>query len=981
VAIVALDAGGEAEWELTYAQLVAWADHIAVELARAVPALVRALPSERSADDTPLAPRAPSAELGAPLVALVLERTPLAVAAMFGAWRLHAVYAPLAHDSPPSRLAALCADATAIAIAATLNSVAKPAPLAVEGVSAPIVALSPRPPSAQPAPSRVTLCELFSGAMSDPGPEDPCMVMYTSGSTGKPKGVICSHRSLWHSVCCYSESVEISASMRFVWKSPYQWRTAEYEVYPPLCAGGRCFVSPEGANKRVDYLARVIHRHGITALTTVPTVLEPLAKLVAAEESSWASSHSSSLRHVAAVGEPLPSRICSLFLGRSIDQPLLQNYYGLTETAMTSWACRRQPEGANAPAGRPQPCASVHLLPYGDDASPSLAAAAGLVVVGGEGEIHFAGVMSSGYLGDPALTAQRYVTSAVAQGVVFRTGDLGRWNAHGELEVLGRIDRQIKLHGVRMELGDIEAALHECCREAMVVPAAEDNQTLVAFVAGCSKNTDAVRAHLAGKLPPYMVPLHFVPIEALPRLPNEKVDQASLRERTKGLMTRSQAQKLMESGGSDAKLVHFVDSLGFARALTAQKVADRRLCENLMVLGMVNVILYHWFWCVLVNPRTYLDPFKGHKFGETVPLPHLPIAPWAMLVYRVATQEWLNGVFVLAAVQSESPEELIRFTRRDLALLALYVYIGAGPMVVSLFLPEPVSDCMFHAETVHRWFLLCILAAKVILIGAHRLGVGLATPLLLLLAAFVLVPPCLGNLCGMGGEYLLPTDWWPRCSACIVMPKYIVCIFLYIAAAAMPRHLDLLRSLGPAVGTALFVVASVLGVLLPGQSEVEFGAGESTWSGHFERLLGLIFTVLQTAGLAALCAPLSDRMHFKWIARWILGSFMFNLNFLDLFFLSPQARWTIMQSVQVGGPLMSGALTLAVALVPTVFFMVCAAPVFQLLLVVGPVRLVLRARDAALFVHGKWSNGRFSRADRLLRPFGRNSAYTLPLLP
>lgn len=945
VAIAVLGVGeGEVVYTLTYAELLGWAAEVAGKLLE-------------------FHSVAPCCQAGFRLVALVMERTPLVIAAVLGAWEAGAAVAPVPKDLPPGRVASLCEEATVILTDGCPALMGLPM----------VLVLSTEPPHVHQV-----------SAATWPKPDAPCMVTYTSGSTGRPKGVVCNHRCLWHSVCCYSLDTEVSRDSRLLWKTPYQWRTAEYELYPALCVGGTLYIAPEGAHRELDYLARVVKKHAITAITTVPTVLAPLAALLVDADGTKAQ-----LRHAAAVGEPLPSQVCGAFLGANV--ALLHNYYGLTESGMTTWTCSRLPGGPIAPVGWPQPHVTVSVIaaeggsstePYANGAA---LAPRGAVIGTAEGEVHFGGIMASGYLNDAALTAQRFVQAA-GGGTLCRTGDLGRFNSLGELEVLGRIDRQVKLHGIRIELGEIEAVLRKVCQDVVVVPCAEDDQTLVAFFVSTPPCNGAVAAHCQElrvwarqQLPLYMVPLHFIALDALPRLQNEKVDQAALRQRTWGLMTRAVANSKLEAGCSTgaevAELVRYVDSLGFVRALNRKQAADRRLWDNLVVLGMLNVILFHWYWYVLVEPRSYLPPWQGYHFGDTVVLPHLPVAPWVVLTYRVMTQEWVNGVFVLAAIELQSPEELTRFTRRELAAFALYVYVGLLPMALSFLCPAQLDEYVFKAETIQRWFLLVLVLGKAVLVVSHRIGVPSGLQVAILLVLLVMMPGCWAELCGRGGEYLLPTDWWPTCTACALTPKEVVCLVLYVGAAHI-RPFERLRALGPRTGLLLFVASCLLACAAPGQAAVEFSMGSGSPAGHLARLLGLAFTVLQTAGLVGAAAGLPEALHPHWAARWALGSYLFNVNFLDAIFLPPGARWSLLQKVQLGGPVLSGLLTWAAMLLPVAPFMLGVAPLLQELAVSWPLRLcqhLAAAGGAALRAHSR-SRSRW-RGSELGRP-----AFRQPLL-
>lgn len=273
---------------------------------------------------------------------------------------------------------------------------------------------------------------------------------------------------------------------------------------------------------------------------------------------------------------------------------------------------------------------------------------------------------------------------------------------------------QVKLNGIRIELAEIEACLSAVCKEAAVVQAMEDSQTLapelkgpfsllplcfsssiacnprtpvklirfscvlnplsvskVAFVAGAQKD---LADFLLQQLPLYMIPVHFIHVDCLPRLANDKVDRSLLRARTQGLQSKAQAEAKLAGGETDneAELTKILDSLGFERLLSAKQMEMQRVCDNLSVVAMVNVILFHWFWCVLIEPETY--PL-GHAHDGVVAMPKLEVSGWVLYFYRLATQDWAYGVFMFAAAQM-SPKQK-RFTSRDAAIVLLYFYTGA----------------------------------------------------------------------------------------------------------------------------------------------------------------------------------------------------------------------------------------------------------------------------------------------------------------
>eukprot|EP00438_Fugacium_kawagutii_P010344 Skav210915 [mRNA] locus=scaffold4127:11132:29640:+ [translate_table: standard] len=624
---------------LSYAQLISWADDICTK----IEAVTETFGAKRDASP------------GFFLVALVLDRSALALAAILAVWKAGGAYAPVPKDTPLARRRLLCFDADMV-----LTDTAE----ACE-IHNCTVLLLPRPDTEFTSRRQVR----------QPMPEDMCMVIYTSGSTGKPKGVQCDQRCLWHSVSCFAADIGASSGTRLLWKTPYQWRTAEYELFAALCFGGTLYISPEGSQRHFQYLKEVIATHSITALTTVPSVLSLLVDHLG---------NCPSLKYMASVGEALPRELCRPFLeGGTSGTTVLRNYYGLTETAMTTWRCSYFPSGSVAPVGQPQPEVQVHLL-LEPDARP-----------GQEGEIYFAGIMSQGYFNMPELTRQRY--------------------------------HQVKLNGIRVELAEIEASLSVVCKEAAVVQAMEDAQTLaaqpadasgfdfkeeqVAFVAGAQEN---LADFLSQHLPLYMVPVHFIHMDGLPRLANDKVDRSLLRTRTLGLQSRAQAEAKLAAGETDeAELIKILDSLGFERLLSSKQMEMQRLCDNLSVVAMINVILFHWFWCVLIDPETY--PSGRAHVGGVVAMPKLEVSGWALYLYRVATQDWAYGVFMFAAAQM-SPRQN-RFTSRDAAIALLYFYTGFFPMIISQLFDAPWNDIIFHAETVQRWFLLALLLGRATLVG------------------------------------------------------------------------------------------------------------------------------------------------------------------------------------------------------------------------------------------------------------------------
>ena len=332
-------------------------------------------------------------------------------------------------------------------------------------------------------------------------------VIYTSGSTGQPKGVIVEHRGLVNAVNWLTETLGLDVSDRGLLKTPITFDAAGREIFPILITGGSLIiVEPEG-HRDSRYVAETIRNEAISVFHCVPSFLRLLVEEPAFEAPL-------ALRTVMCGGEALPSEVVVRFYQRS--KASLYNVYGPTETIIDSayGLCDRNLVDSSISIGRPIPNARIYIL---DDMLR-------LVPVGVAGNLHIGGVgMARGYLNRPDLTAERFIPDpfgAEPGAKLYKTGDLARHLADGRIEFLGRADHQVKIRGVRIELEEVEAALrqHSAVREAIVVvdEATIGEKRLVAYVVaerGPASTGNELRNFLKDKLPQYMVPVAFVPLD------------------------------------------------------------------------------------------------------------------------------------------------------------------------------------------------------------------------------------------------------------------------------------------------------------------------------------------------------------------------------------------------------------------------------------------------------------------------------------
>jgi amino acid adenylation domain-containing protein len=360
-------------------------------------------------------------------------------------------------------------------------------------------------------------------------PENLAYVIYTSGSTGRPKGVMISHAAIVNRLLWMQRDFPLTESDRVLQKTPYGFDASIWEIFVPLLAGAQVVLAEPGGHRDSRYLLDAVAHHGVTVLQLVPS------QLVAFLDQEGVAEKCRSLRKMFCGGEALPGGVANL-LQESTGAALV-NLYGPTEAAIDAsfYACLRgEPLPDIVPIGRP--LANVRIYLVDRLLRPVLPSLPGEIAIGGTG-------LARGYLGRPDLTAERFVPDPWGPpgGRLYRTGDLGRFSPAGMIEILGRIDNQVKLRGVRIELGEIEARLreHPAVRDAVVL-VREDvpgepclvgyvvRSATVPAVAGTGAPPSDLLAFLSARLPAAMVPAAIVDVGELPRLPSGKVDRNAL---------------------------------------------------------------------------------------------------------------------------------------------------------------------------------------------------------------------------------------------------------------------------------------------------------------------------------------------------------------------------------------------------------------------------------------------------------------------
>ncbi|MBG0823061.1 amino acid adenylation domain-containing protein [Planomonospora sp. ID91781] len=419
-------------------------------------------------------------------VAVCLPRDAELVVALLAVLKAGGCYVPLDPDYPADRLRFMLADSGA-------------------GLLLTRSALVERLPADHPP--AILLDALLSGSLPPLPPEKPspdalAYVIYTSGSTGTPKGVMVPHRGVVNLVT----GLGFTPAERMLLLTSLSFDIAALEIFGPLLAGGTVVIAPPYGTSG---LGPLIAEAGVTTVQAPPSVLEEVLRHLPA-----------GLPRVFSGGEPLSARLAGRIHEVAGE---LWNLYGPTETTIWSTVHRTSRGAGTVPIGLPVANTVAHVLDGAMEPVPP--GVAGELYLGGDG-------LARGYHGRPGLTAERFVADPFGHGTrLYRTGDLVRRAPDGTIEFLGRVDDQVKVRGVRIELGEVEAALsaHPGVRRAVaaVRDDAPGGRALVAYV-DTEVPAGELRAFLQNHLPATMLPSLYVRVGGFPRLPNGKLDRAAL---------------------------------------------------------------------------------------------------------------------------------------------------------------------------------------------------------------------------------------------------------------------------------------------------------------------------------------------------------------------------------------------------------------------------------------------------------------------
>ncbi len=432
------------------------------------------------------------------LVGVCMRTSITRLAALLGIWKAGGGYVPLDPGLPAERLGYLIGD-TAMTVIVTDEESAPSLPQTAASVllgDGPVTG----PLESEFEPVRAT-------------PSNVAYVIYTSGSTGLPKGVVVEHRHAINFLQGMIGAWNITPDSAVLSFAAYTFDVSVMDMFMPLLAGAKVVLAPAETLHSPPRLAALIRDSEVTFACLPPAVLS----LLVGEEFGG-------LRTLLSAGEELTSELLRSWMRDGLE---IYNGYGPTECSIGSTFMKLEPTTQlPPPIGRPKPNYQAYVLD--EHLNP--------VPVGVTGELHVGGVgVARGYLNRPELTAERFIDDPFrAGGRLYKTGDLVRRRPDGTLVFAGRIDGQVKINGLRVELGEIEAALlsHQDVGQAVVtVTERAGRKQLAGYVrpdSGSRPQAADLRAHLANTLPGYMIPSYLIVLDEFPLTTNGKVDKSAL---------------------------------------------------------------------------------------------------------------------------------------------------------------------------------------------------------------------------------------------------------------------------------------------------------------------------------------------------------------------------------------------------------------------------------------------------------------------
>jgi amino acid adenylation domain-containing protein len=631
-------------------------------------------------------------------VAICLDRSVRIPLAVLAVWKAGGVYVPIAPELPPGRALSALADAD-VSVVITERALAD----RFDGTFARKVLLDGEPSAFadEEAVGDTSITDLDALAY----------IIYTSGSTGRPKGVAITHRALSNLLLSLRTRLAVVQSDVMFAVTSLSFDISAVELYLPLITGAKVVVARSEAVRDARIGVYELMASKATLMQATPSLWRALV------DAGWEGD--AGMRLLCG-GEPLSRPLANELLGRG---RALFNLYGPTETTVWSTCVRVGPGGYPPDVGGPLANTRVYILDK--QLTPIPPGMPGELFIGGVG-------LARCYDGQAALTAEKFVPDPFRGGGerLYCTGDRARFGDNGRIELLGRLDGQLKLRGHRIEPAEIEAALAEhddvAAAAIMVREVAVGDHRLTAYIVGVgnrSPDSDDLVAFLAHRLPPYMIPSCYVLIDELPRTVNGKLDRVALG--VAEIPERSWCDRSVQDAGPGSSIEELVagawcDLIGTDRVgknddfftIGGHSLLATRLLARLHVMFDVNLPLATMFRAPTVaglakeiqarrgSSPAPAPPTRKSRPGEPFPLSFAQQQIWFLTQLHLG-EPFLNTT---AAVRLEGQLDIGALQRslshlvdRHEVLRTAYRLDADGPVQVVMHsttcpVPLPVSD-------------------------------------------------------------------------------------------------------------------------------------------------------------------------------------------------------------------------------------------------------------------------------------------------
>ena len=357
---------------------------------------------------------------------------------------------------------------------------------------------------------------------------DNIYAIFTSGSTGEPKGAINKHIGITNRFMHMNRIYNCGEGDAILLADNHAFDASVWQLFWPIINGARTIIPAHDTKFNLDMLVTLIHKEKITITTFVPSLFNVMVDSIS--KNIYKKRYFGSLRQLILGGEEISPKYVYVFR-RMFPRICITNWYGPSETSI-GVVCYEVPVGTlkEIPIGRP--ISNVKILILDDNMH--------IVPIGIAGEIYIGGdCVGSGYIGDDDLTRKVFVKSPInihGSEIFYKTGDIGRYSEGGDIYFCGRKDSQIQINGVRVEIGEIEAAIqsHKNIKESVVLVLSENSDmkicALITSESDCACDGIELRSYLSKKLPIYMLPMYYINLEKMPLNSSGKLDRAKLKE-------------------------------------------------------------------------------------------------------------------------------------------------------------------------------------------------------------------------------------------------------------------------------------------------------------------------------------------------------------------------------------------------------------------------------------------------------------------